>query len=71
MLIQDVIIHFKLKVVLGPPLTKRTDSYSISYAKNILNGTIKEVDKSSAFEAIDVRDVAKGNQIILFKFMLH
>jgi len=45
--------------VMGPPLSKRTDSTSIKYMKNIVEGNTKEVSKSSFFGFVDVRDVAK------------
>ena len=45
---------------MGPPLSKRTDSTSIKFMKNLLDGTTNEINKSTFFGFVDVRDVAKG-----------
>jgi len=47
--------------VLGPTLSSRDDSTSIGFLRNLLNGTTKEINLSSKFAIIDVRDVVQAH----------
>ncbi|MCF8232686.1 MAG: NAD-dependent epimerase/dehydratase family protein [Bacteroidales bacterium] len=47
--------------VLGPSLTKRTDSTSINFIYSLLNGRFKQGIPNLYFGIVDVRDVAKAH----------
>ncbi|MCF8308597.1 MAG: NAD-dependent epimerase/dehydratase family protein, partial [Bacteroidales bacterium] len=47
--------------VLGPSLTKRTDSTSINFIFSLLNGRFKQGIPDLYFGIVDVRDVAKAH----------
>lgn len=47
--------------VLGPSLTKRTDSTSIDFMKNLLSGKFKSGVPNLYFGVVDVRDVAQAH----------
>ncbi len=51
--------------VMGPPLTKTSNSGSISFLNNVLSGKYKMGAPNLQFGFVDVRDVAKAHVLVL------
>lgn len=47
--------------VFGPVLSARDDSTSVNFIKGLLTGTVKQIDATSKFSYIDVRDVVDAH----------